>query len=113
MLDSASKRLVDAQNADLDADSQFDLAYGAAHRFALAALRREGYRSENNRLTVFQTLAHTVGTANADLQVFPFNSVSASEPQTLSPCSALGCGSVGAARPHRWWRSKTSIRPSG
>jgi hypothetical protein len=70
MLDSASKRLVDAQNADLDADSQFDLAYGAAHRFALAALRREGYRSDNNRLTVFQTLAHTVGTTNADLQVF-------------------------------------------
>jgi hypothetical protein len=70
MLDSASKRLVDAQNEDLDADSQFDLAYGAAHRFALAALRREGYRSDNNRLTVFQTLVHTVGTANADLQVF-------------------------------------------
>jgi hypothetical protein len=70
MLDSASKRLVDAQNEELDADSQFDLAYGAAHRFALAALRREGYRSENNRLTVFQTLAHTVGTPNADLQVF-------------------------------------------
>ena len=57
MLDSASKRLVDAQNADLDTDSQFDLGYGAAHRFALAALRREGYRSDNNRLTVFQTLA--------------------------------------------------------
>jgi hypothetical protein len=70
MLDSASKRLIDAQNEDLDADSQFDLAYGAAHRLALAALRREGYRSDNNRLTVFQTLAHTVGTANADLQVF-------------------------------------------
>jgi hypothetical protein len=70
MLDSAGKRLVDAQNADLDADSQFDLAYGAAHRFALAALRREGYRSDNNRLTVFQTLAHTVGTTNAGLQVF-------------------------------------------
>jgi hypothetical protein len=70
MLDCASKRLVDAQNADLDADSQFDLAYGAVHRFALAALRREGYRSDNNRLTVFQTLAHTVGTTNVDLQVF-------------------------------------------
>ena len=70
MLESAGKRLVDAQNEDLDVDSQFDLAYGAAHRFALAALRREGYRSDNNRLTVFQTLTHTVGTANADLQVF-------------------------------------------
>jgi hypothetical protein len=70
MLESAGKRLVDAQNEDLDVDSQFDLAYGAAHRFALAALRREGYRSDNNRLTVFQTLVHTVGTTNADLQVF-------------------------------------------
>ncbi|MEA2835548.1 MAG: hypothetical protein QOD89_98 [Bradyrhizobium sp.] len=70
MLEPAGKRLVDAQNEDLDVDSQFDLAYGAAHRFALAALRREGYRSDNNRLTVFQTLVHTVGTTNADLQVF-------------------------------------------
>jgi hypothetical protein len=70
MLESPGKRLVDAQNEDLDVDSQFDLAYGAAHRFALAALRREGYRSDNNRLTVFQTLVHTVGTTNADLQVF-------------------------------------------
>ena len=28
MLESARKRLVDAQNEDLDPDSQFDLAYG-------------------------------------------------------------------------------------
>ena len=52
MLESAASGLVDAQNEDLDVDSQFDLAYGAA-RFALAALRREGYRSDNSRLTVF------------------------------------------------------------
>ena len=69
MLGSARKRLVDAQNEDLDPDSRFDLAYGAAHRLALAALRREGYRSEN-RITVFQTLAHTLGTDRSHIQTF-------------------------------------------
>ena len=61
MVAAARSRLTDAQNVDLDPDSCFDLAYGAAHRLALAALRREGYRSEN-RITVFQTLVHTLGT---------------------------------------------------
>lgn len=69
MLESARKRLVDAQNEDLDPDSQFDLAYGAAHRLALAALRREGYRSED-RITVFQTLVHTLGTDRSHIQTF-------------------------------------------
>lgn len=69
MVESAKKKLVDAQNEDLDPDSQFDLAYGAAHRLALAALRHAGYRSEN-RITVFQTLVHTLGTAAADIQIF-------------------------------------------
>jgi hypothetical protein len=69
MLESARKRLVDAQNEDLDPDSQFDLAYAAAHRLALAALRREGYRSDN-RITVFQTLVHTLGTDRAHIQTF-------------------------------------------
>lgn len=69
MLASARIRLTDAQNEDLDPDSQFDLAYGAAHRFALAALRLEGYRLEN-RITVFQTLVHTLGTDRADIQIF-------------------------------------------
>jgi hypothetical protein len=32
-------------------------------------LRLEGYRSEN-RITVFQTLVHTLGTTAADVQVF-------------------------------------------
>lgn len=68
MLDAARKRLVDAQNETLDPDSRFDLAYGAAHRFALAALRHRGYRSEN-RITVFQTLVHTLGSSNADIQI--------------------------------------------
>jgi hypothetical protein len=69
MVASARRRLVDAQNKDLEPDSQFDLAYGAAHRLALAALRREGYRSED-RITVFQTLVHTVGTDRAHIQTF-------------------------------------------
>jgi hypothetical protein len=69
MVVSARRRLIDAQNEDLDADSQFDLAYGAAHRLALAALRREGYRSDN-RITVFQTLVHTLGTDSAHIQTF-------------------------------------------
>lgn len=69
MVASAKTKLVDAQNEDLDPDSQFDLAYGAAHRLALAALRHAGYRSEN-RIMVFQTLAHTLGTGAADIQIF-------------------------------------------
>ena len=69
MVSSAQTRLADAQNEDIGTDSQFDLAYGAAHRLALAALRRHGYRSED-RITVFQTLVHTVGTDRVELQIF-------------------------------------------
>lgn len=69
MLAAARRSLADAQNESIETDSQFDLAYGAAHRLALAALRQQGYRSEN-RITVFQTLIHTLGTDNADIQIF-------------------------------------------
>jgi len=69
MMRSARTRLADAQNESIDTDSQFDLAYGAAHRLASAALRQHGYRSED-RITVFQTIVHTAGSANADVQVF-------------------------------------------
>lgn len=69
MVRSARARLTDAQNESIDTDSQFDLAYGAAHRLASAALRQHGYRSED-RITVFQTLVHTVGTDKVDLQIF-------------------------------------------
>lgn len=69
MVRSARIHLTDAQNESINTDSQFDLAYGAAHRLASAALRRHGYRSED-RITVFQTLVHTVGTDKADLQIF-------------------------------------------
>ena len=69
MLASARRSLTDAQNDTIETDSQFELAYGAAHRFALAALRQHGYRSEN-RITVFQTLVHTLDTDRADVQIF-------------------------------------------
>jgi len=69
MVKSARRGLTDAQNETIDADSQFDLAVEAAHKFALAALRREGYRSAN-RVTVYQTLVHTLAVSNADLQIF-------------------------------------------
>jgi len=63
MLNSAKKRLADSRNESLASESRFDLAYGAAHGLALAALRQKGYRSEN-RFTVFQALAHTVDGLN-------------------------------------------------
>jgi hypothetical protein len=69
MVSSARKRLADARNESLDPESQFDLAYGAAHRLALAALRQKGYRSEN-RYAVFQALVHTIGSDKADVQIF-------------------------------------------
>jgi hypothetical protein len=69
MVRSARTHLTDAQNESIDTDSQFDLAYGAAHRLASAALRQQGYRSED-RITVFQTLVHTVSADKADVQIF-------------------------------------------
>jgi hypothetical protein len=57
---SAEARLKDAANMVLSLESRFDLAYNAAHALALAALRRQGYRSDK-RYTVFQTLPHTLG----------------------------------------------------
>ena len=61
LLDSGRKRLADAEKSDLTAESRFDLAYGAAHAFALAAMRWHGYRPANRRYVVFQALAHTLG----------------------------------------------------
>ncbi len=53
-------RLQDAQKTGLARESQFDLAYNAAHALCLAALRWHGYRS-GNRFIVFQLLPHTLG----------------------------------------------------
>lgn len=69
MVNSARKRLADARNEKLAPESRFDPAYGAAHGFALAALRQNGYRSEN-RYAVFQALTHTVGLNPAIVRVF-------------------------------------------
>lgn len=56
---SGRARLADAHNLSLSVESRFDLAYNAAHAFALAALRACGYRSEQ-RYLVFQCLQHTL-----------------------------------------------------
>lgn len=53
-------RLRDARTPGLALESQFDLAYNAAHALCLAALRWHGYRS-SNRYIVFQLLPHTLG----------------------------------------------------
>lgn len=60
LVSSARARLHDARGAGLALESRFDLAYNAAHAFALAALRFHGFRS-GNRYLVFQVLPHTVG----------------------------------------------------
>ena len=58
---AALRRLTDARVESLSLESRFDLAYGAAHGLALAAMRRLGYRPANNRSVVFQALPHTLG----------------------------------------------------
>lgn len=60
LVKSGKARLRDASNAKLAQESQFDLAYNAAHSLALAALRWHGYRPDN-RYIVFQVLPHTLG----------------------------------------------------
>src|SRR5262249_51706121 len=65
LMRSGTARITDAENATLNLESRFDLAYNAAHAFSLAALRRRGYRSDN-RYLVFQSLVHTVGLATAE-----------------------------------------------
>lgn len=57
---SGKVRLIDAKNSDLSIESRFDLAYNTSHSLALAALRKNGYRS-SKRYLVFQCLEHTLG----------------------------------------------------
>ena len=59
LMKSAEDRLRDAVRQENSVASRFDLAYNAAHSFALAALRWHGYRPDQ-RYIVFQALAHTV-----------------------------------------------------
>ena len=60
LVQRANARLDDAENTALNVESRFDLAYGAAHAFSVAALRFHGYRSDN-RVLVLQALQDTVG----------------------------------------------------
>lgn len=68
MLVMACTRLADARLAQLSVEGRFTSAYNAAHAGALAALRWQGYRSEN-RYTVFQCLPHTLGWPAAQWRV--------------------------------------------
>jgi hypothetical protein len=68
MLRAGDNKLKDSVITGLSEDSQFMLAYGAAHSFSLAALRWHGYRSEN-RYLVFQCLQHTLGLGKAKWRV--------------------------------------------
>ena len=68
LLEGARVRLGDAESDGLALLSRFDLAYAAAHAFALVALRFHGYRSEN-RYVVFQTLEDTVKMPAAEWRV--------------------------------------------
>jgi hypothetical protein len=68
MVAAASIKLKDVKLPGLSVDSQFSLAYSAAHALALAALRCHGYRSES-RYLVFQCLQHTLGLAKAKWRV--------------------------------------------
>jgi sarcosine oxidase gamma subunit len=69
LIESAARRLHDAENEALSLDGRFDLLYNAAHALALAALRWHGYRPANNRYVVFQALAHTLALAPDEWRV--------------------------------------------
>jgi hypothetical protein len=58
---SGRTRLNDARTPGLSPEGRFDLAYNAAHAFALAALRWHGFRPDNKRYVVFQSLEHSLG----------------------------------------------------
>ena len=68
MVRAASIKLQDVELTGLSIDSQFSLAYSAAHALALAALRWHGYRSEN-RYLVFQCLEQTLDVPNKEWRV--------------------------------------------
>jgi len=57
---AAERKLRDAENMTVSADSRFILAYDASHSLALAALRWHGFRPDKKRYIVFETLVHTV-----------------------------------------------------
>ena len=60
LIQAGNDQFADAQRAANSLHSRFVHASGAAHKFALAALRRAGYRP-SQRYVVFQSLQHTLG----------------------------------------------------
>ena len=60
LVKSGRTRLNDAKTPGLSPEGRFDLAYNAAHAFALAALRWHGFRPDNKRYVVFQSLEHSL-----------------------------------------------------
>ena len=73
---AATDRLFDSQVEALSFSSRFDLAYNAAHDFALAALRASGYRSDK-RYLVFQCLAYTANLSKTQIRIFRVVMISA------------------------------------
>ena len=69
LINAANDRLNDAEKVSLSYASRFDLAYNAAHGFALAALRTRGYRSDK-RYLVFQCLEHTTELNKVQIRLF-------------------------------------------
>jgi hypothetical protein len=53
-------KIEDYKHPGLSIETRFDVIYGAAHAFCLAALKNAGYRSES-RYIVFQCAQHTIG----------------------------------------------------
>lgn len=68
MVATATTKLKDVCLQGLSTDSQFSLAYSAAHALSLAALRWHGYRTDK-RYLVFQCLPHTLGLAKSKWRV--------------------------------------------
>ena len=69
LVSASIDRLNDAENEALTYASRFDLAYGAAHGLALAALRASGHRSDK-RYLVFQCLIYTTALGKAHIRLF-------------------------------------------
>lgn len=68
MVNSAKRRLLDAEVEAVSEEGRFLSAYGAAHVLSVAAMRWHGYRSDN-RYLVFQCLQHTVEMEDAKWRV--------------------------------------------
>src|ERR1700722_5302902 len=69
MVSSARTRLVDAQNEGLDPPIANSTWPWCCTQACARDVAPTGYRSED-RISVFQTLVHTVGTDKADIQIF-------------------------------------------